>query len=133
VIVASIEAYKHQFGLSPICRVLSDHDVPIAPGTYDVARSRPPSARQRSDARLLEVVQRVHRKNYGVYGVRKVWHAAGREGLMVGRDQVGRVMRLAGLRGQSRRKRIRTTVRSASAPRSPDLMRPEWSRGPSRV
>ena len=134
MIVAYIDAYKAQFGVEPICRVLRDHDVPIAPSTYYAFKSRPRSARSRSDERLLEIVKDLHGENYGVYGVRKMWHALSREGLTVGRDQVGRLMRLAGVQGQSRRKRVRTTVRSASAPRSPDLVRREWDRdAPDRV
>ena len=34
--------------------------------------------------------------NWGVYGARKLWHAARRAGLVVGRDQVARLMRIAG-------------------------------------
>jgi putative transposase len=43
--------------------------------------------------------------NYRVYGARKVWKAARRDGLDVGRDQVARLMR-AGARtpGRSRRR-----------------------------
>ena len=32
-----------------------------------------------------------------VYGARKMWHAARRAGLPLGRDQVGRLMRIAGI------------------------------------
>ncbi len=103
MIVAYIDVYKHQFGLSPICRVLTDHDLLIAPSTYYAAKRRPPSHRRRSDERLVEVVKRVHRDNFSVYGVRKVWHALRREGHAVGRDQVARLMRIAGVRGQTRR------------------------------
>ena len=49
-----------------------DHYVPIAPSTYYAAKKRQASARQQSDERLLEVIHRVHRENFGVYGVRKV-------------------------------------------------------------
>jgi hypothetical protein len=34
LIVAYIDAYKDRFGVEPICRVLSEHDMPIAPSTY---------------------------------------------------------------------------------------------------
>jgi hypothetical protein len=29
-----IVAYKAHFGVEPICRVLTEHDMPIAPSTY---------------------------------------------------------------------------------------------------
>ena len=86
MITAFIDTYKNHFGVEPICRVLKNHDLPIAPSTYYAAKNRPRSARQQSDERLLEIILRVHRENFGVYGVRKVWHALQQEGLAVGRD-----------------------------------------------
>ena len=47
--------------------------------------------------------------NYRVYGARKVWKAAQRGGHDVGRDQVARLMRAAGIEGVRRTKRVRTT------------------------
>jgi hypothetical protein len=57
VIVSYIDAYKHEFGVEPICRVLRDHDLPIAPSTYYAFRRRPRSARSLSDERLLPIMQ----------------------------------------------------------------------------
>jgi putative transposase len=128
VIVAYIDAYKHQFGLSPICRVLTDHDVPIAPSTYYAFKSRPRSARSLSDERLLPLVRLVHAVNYSVYGVRKMWHALRRLGEDVGRDQVARLMRLAGLRGVSRRRRQRRVSSEGPVVRAEDLLRRDWFR-----
>ena len=61
----------------------------------------------------------LHRANWGVYGVRKLWHAARRAGLQVGRDQVGRLMAIAGITGAVRgRHRTITTRCDRSAPRT---------------
>jgi len=128
VIVAFIDAYKSLFGVEPICRVLRDHNLQVAPSTYYAAKTRPPSARQVSDEKRLEDVKRVHRENYGVYGVRKVWHALLREGVQIGRDQVARLMRIAGLKGVTRRKSIRTTEPAPLDVRPPDLVQRDWFR-----
>lgn len=45
---------------------------------------------------FLEHVRSVHADSYGVYGVRKMWHALFREGIAIGREQIARLMRLAG-------------------------------------
>ena len=50
--------------------------VPIAPHVY-AAKKRQAFV----DERLLEVIHRVHRENFGVYGVRKVWHALQHESI----------------------------------------------------
>jgi len=57
-----------------------------------------------------------------VYGARKLWHALRREGIEVGRDQVGRLMRGLGLHGAVRGKVKRTTVGSELSPRPTDLV-----------
>jgi putative transposase len=67
------------------------------------------------------------RDNWRVYGVRKMWHAARCAGLDVGRDQVSRLMRLAGIAGTVRGKHRTVTTRSdRSAPRHPDLVKRAW-------
>jgi len=128
VIVAFIDAYKLVFGVEPICRVLRDHNVPIAPSTYYAFKSRSRSARSLSDERLLPIVKTVHGDNFGVYGARKMWRALRRKGEGVGRDQVARLMRLAGVRGVSRRKRQRRSVPPQPEVRSPDLVQRSWFR-----
>ncbi len=134
MITTYISAYKDLFGVEPICRVLQDNDLPIAPSTYYAAKKRPRSARAQSDEPLLEIILRIHRENFGVYGVRKIWHALQHEGLDVGRYQVARLMRLAGLKGQTRRKKIRTTFQAPGAMRLPDLVQRDWFRdAPDRV
>jgi len=128
VIVAYIDAYKRAFGVEPICRVLRDHDVPIAPSTYYAFKKRARSTRSLSDDRLLPVVKEVHRDNYSVYGVRKMWHALRRKGEVLGRDQVARLMRAAGLRGVTRRRRVRPAIQALPAFRAPDLVQRDWVR-----
>jgi putative transposase len=60
--------------------------------------------------------------NYRVYGARKLWKAARRAGHDIGRDQVARLMRAAGIAGARRGKRVRTTKPDPGSPRHPDLV-----------
>ncbi len=43
--IAFITQNKTRFGVEPMCRVLTEHGVPIAPSTYYAGRDRAPSAR----------------------------------------------------------------------------------------
>lgn len=134
MIVAYIDVYKYQFGVEPICRVLRHYGVQIAPSTYYARKTRPASARSRSDALLLPRVKRAFEVNYSCYGARKLWHALRDEGLDLGRDQVARLMRIAGLRGARRVKRVRTTVQAPARKELPDLVKRRWDTGaPDRV
>ena len=114
---AFIDEQRTAFGVEPICQILE-----IAPSSFYAARSRPPSARSLRDVELRADIGRIHLANYAVYGARKLWHALRREGIEVGRDQVGRLMRGLGLHGAVRGKVKRTTVGSELSPRPTDLV-----------
>ena len=57
----------------------------------------------------------MHAANFGVYGARKVWRQLAREGTMVARCTVERLMRRVGLRGAVRGKETRTTIADKAA------------------
>lgn len=111
--------------------MLKDADVPIAPSTYYATKTRPASARSVRDAQITAVITRVHEENYGVYGIRKVWAQVGREGGVDGRPvarcSVARLMKAAGLRGISRVKVPRTTVRATTPDARPDLVERQFT------
>jgi len=127
VIIAYIDSHRERFGVEPICAVLSEHGMKIAPSTYYAHKACPVSQAALSEAYLVNALVSLHRQNWGVYGVRKLWHAARRAGIDVGRDQVGRLMGIAGVAGAVRgRHRTSTTRRDERAPRHPDLVRRGW-------
>ncbi len=100
-----IDAHRGSFGVEPICTTLQ-----VAPSTYYAARCRPPCRRRRRDEELKVEIRRVHQANYGVYGARKVWRQLNREGIIVPRCRVERLMRQMGLAGRVRGKSRRTTI-----------------------
>lgn len=114
-----VDAHRGEFGVEPICRALG-----IAPSTYYAvkARERSPSARAVRDDHLAERIRRVHADNLSVYGSRKVWWALQREGTLVARCTVERLMAREGLQGAVRGKRWRTTFPDGQAERPPDLV-----------
>ena len=62
-----------------------------------------------------------------VYGVPKVWKQMNREGIAVARCTVGRLMKLQGLRGRVRGKRIRTTIPDMTVPRPLDRVNRQFT------
>jgi putative transposase len=111
-----------RWGVEPICRVLTEHGLPVAPSTYYDHLGKIPTARQQRDAYLLNEVRRVHAANYSVYGARKVWLQLNREGIEVARCTVERLMKAAGLVGAVRGKVKRTTIADPAAERARDLV-----------
>jgi len=115
-VIAFIDAHRETCGAEPICKLL-----PIAPSTYHAhaARRADPtklSARAKSDSALRVEIRRVWEENFRVYGVRKIWLQLAREGIVVARCTVARLMRAMGLQGAVRGKPVRTTVSDKAAP-----------------
>ncbi|WP_085989561.1 IS3 family transposase [Mycobacterium avium] len=121
-IVDFIDDNREEFGVEPICTVLRSAGLQVALSTYYDTKARVPSARALRDAVLGPALCQLWKDNYCVYGARKLWKTARREGHDVGRDQVARLMRAAGIEGVRRGKRVRTTKADPAAARHPDLV-----------
>lgn len=117
----------------PICQQLAEVGLAIAPSTYYERAACPVTSAELEQAYLVNALVTLHQDNWGVYGAKKLWHAARRAGFEVGRDQVARLMKIAGIRGIVRGKhRTITTRADRSAPRHPDLVHRGWNT-PTRV
>jgi putative transposase len=117
VTVSFIEENRGELGVEPICRQLQ-----VAPSTFYAARRRRPSARAVRDAMLIPILIGLWQANRSVYGVRKLWRAARRAGHDLGRDQVARLMKRAGIEGVRRGRKVKTTRRDERAERPADLV-----------
>jgi putative transposase len=120
--VAFIDAHRETYGVEPICAVL-----PIAPSTYYEHKARAADAtrvprRTQRDRVLCEDIARVWPANHRAYGAKKVWKQLQRERLVVARCTVARLMRVLGLRGVVRGRRVVTTVPDAQAVPPSDLV-----------
>jgi putative transposase len=71
---------------------------------------------------LTKRIRKIHDKSRGTYGSPRVHAALQADGIHVGKKRVARLMKEAGLRGASRRKRPSTTVRDDSRRAVPDLV-----------
>lgn len=104
-----LETLNSKYGVGPVC-----HELDIAPSTYYWHRTRQEhpdkrSQRSRDDEQLKHEIQRVYDENKSVYGARKVWHQLLRDGFSVARCTVERLMKIMGLAGVLRGKKVRTT------------------------
>ncbi len=128
MIVDYIDEHRQEFGVEPICRVLTEAGAKIAPSTYHARKTRPISTRAARDAVLLPMLLTLWIANEKVYGAHKLWKAARHDGHSIGRDQVARLMRELGIEGVSRRRRkVFTTVSDPDAVRAPDLVNRDFT------
>jgi len=112
-----------------MCRVLE-----VSPSGYYAWRKRAASERAQEDVVLLRKIRTIHTASRESYGVPRVHRELMAQKVSVGRDRVARLMRQAGLRGITRRRRVVTTQRDEKARPAPDLVGRRFeAEGPNRL
>jgi putative transposase len=102
--VEFVDSQVVEHGVQPVLEALKDTPAEIASSTYYAHKSRPPSARSIRDEIWTEEIKQVHTSNFEVYGARKVWHEMRRQGRVIARCTVERLMHAEGLKGVVRDK-----------------------------
>ena len=118
---------KDLYGVDAICRIL-----PIAPSTYyrtlDLADNPEHRAkRAQHDLHHAEQIKRIWKESSGRYGVRKVWQKLKREGYIIARCTVARLMQKLGIQGVWRGKNKQTTRSRDDQKRAADLVKRNFS------
>lgn len=111
------------WGVEPICAVLSEHGITIAPSTfYEHLGRSGPSKQQIKDDELADHIAELREDNplNQRLGSRKTWIRLRSSGVDVSRCSVERVMRDRGWRGANKRKTPKTTIANPAAQRAPD-------------
>ncbi|AZC03068.1 IS3-like element ISAba19 family transposase [Acinetobacter baumannii] len=123
IMVDFIHNNKDRYGVEAICRIL-----PIAPSTYyrtlDLTDNPEHRAkRDLHDEYHAEQIKRIWKESSGRYGVRKVWQKLKREGYVIARCTVARLMQKLGIQGVWRGKNKQTTRNRDDQKRADDLVK----------
>jgi putative transposase len=110
--------------------VLTEHGCSIAPRTFYAWVRRPLSTRALWDLVITEILasyyepdEHGHTSPESLYGSVKMWAHLNRQGIIVAKCTVERLMRIHGWQGVRRVKKVRTTVPDPTAVRAPDLVK----------
>lgn len=118
-----------RWGFEPICAVLQ-----VSPATVRSAIARPTCDRKIADGVLKIRIKAIWDENYQVYGVRKIRAVLAREGTVVAKNRVGRLMRELNISGAVRGRKVFTTKPDLSHSRAPDLVQRDFSaEAPNRL
>jgi putative transposase len=123
-----MKAHRAAHPLATMCRMLD-----VSASGYYAWRTRSRSRRAHEDARLTTAIHRIHAQSRGTDGAPRIHAELVATGTRVSRKRVARLMRAAGLRGVSRRKRIVTTVREPGVRPAPDLVQRTFTAAGPRV
>lgn len=107
------------FPIRTLCRVLD-----VSASGFYAWSTRKPSTRTIQNAVLTKRIRSIHAASDGTYGRARIRAELLEKGTVVSRKRIARLMRVAGVRGVSRRRGfVVTTQRDASKARAPDLVR----------
>ena len=114
---------KALYGVDAICRIL-----PIAASTYyrtlDLVNNPEFRAKRAlHDLHHAEQIKRIWKESLGRYGIRKVWQQLRREGYVIARCTVVRLMRKLNIQGVWRGKNKQTTRSRDDQKRADDLVK----------
>lgn len=128
-----IQSHRDRFGVVPICRVLTEHGVKIAPRTFHAWATQPPSKRSLWDAAITEILAGIYlpgaegrRSPESLYGATKMWAHLNRQGVPVAKSTIEHLMRVNGWQGVRRVKEVRTTIPDPDAVRPADLLKRQF-------
>ena len=79
---------------------------------YYAWRDRPPSARQRGSAELLQQIRQVHTQSRSLYGSPRITAELNEQGLRCGKNRVARLMKSHSIRAAVKKRRFRRTTDS---------------------
>ena len=96
--------------------------MPIAPSSYYAAKENRPSKREKRNRELKPEILRIWEESGRRYGARKIYHQLKREGFVVARSTVERLMKPLGIQGIRRGKFKVTTRQDKKASRPSDLV-----------
>ena len=113
-----MKAHRAAHTIATLCRVLD-----VSPSGYYAWHRRTPSPRVQEEVSLATEIEAIHTHSRGTYGAPRIHAELVARGRQVSRKRVARLLRVAGLRGVSRRKFVVTTTRAADARPAPDLVR----------
>lgn len=123
-------ANQADFPVRTMCRVLD-----VSASGFYAWRQRVPSQRSVANAVMTGRIRQIHLDSYGSYGMPRVRAELIEQGVCISRQRVARLMRLANIRGISRRRGFTVTTRrdKRQAPASDLVKRHFQASGPNQL
>src|SRR5690606_4403543 len=112
-----VKANQAEFPVRLMCRTLG-----LSPSGYYAWSERPPAPRTRANEALLVTMRGIYAATKQSYGRPRMYAELRDDGVLVNHKRVGRLMKLDGLVGITRRRTWRTTKRDRDARPAPDLV-----------
>ena len=117
-----IKEWRKDYPVTALCRVLK-----VSESGYYAWVTRPPSPRNRENARLEQDIKASHQRTRETYGPSRLQRDLADYGIFVGIDRIKRIRRKLGLRCKQKRKFKATTNSKHTLPVAPNLLAREFT------
>lgn len=117
-----IKEWRKDYPVAALCRVLK-----VSESGYYAWVTRPPSPRNRENARLEQEIKASHQRTRETYGPSRLQRDLADYGIFVGIDRIKRIRRKLGLRCKQKRKFKATTNSKHTLPVAPNLLAREFT------
>ena len=112
-----MKSNQDRYPVRTMCRLLG-----VSTSGFYSYCGRRPSRRAIENAAILERIETFHAESRGSYGSPRIHRDLRDDGVRIGKNRVARLMQQAGIRGISRRRKRRTTIRDLDGRPAPDLV-----------
>ncbi len=119
---AVIKTLREHYPLSLLCAVLE-----VSRSGYHEWRSRSASPRELANERLVSEIRVLHAESFGAYGSPRIHASLHRQGRLIGRERIRRLMQQHHIVGRHRRRRCRTTDSNHALPIAPNLLQQNFT------
>ena len=116
-----IEDHRDELPVTRMCKALN-----VSPSGFYAWRSRPLSAREMANRKLVKKIEAVYYDSYETYGSPRVYHELKSQDVACSENRVARLMRLRGLRAKQVRRYKTTTKRNKRHPVAPNLLKRDF-------
>jgi putative transposase len=117
-----IRENRKQYCLSLVCEVLQ-----VRPSGYHKWLKHKISLREKENQRVLEIIKFHHNKSKATYGLPRIYAAMRREGVIVNKKRVARLMRVNNIKAKTKRRFRVTTVQNSKAQPSENILKQNFT------
>lgn len=117
-----IKYNRKQYPLSLVCEVLQ-----VSQSGYHKWLKKKISFRTIENQRILEIIRFHPNKSKATYGLPRIFAAMRKEGLMVNKKRVARLMRANNIKAKTKRKFKVTTVQNSKAAASENILKQNFT------
>jgi len=117
-----IKENRKQYSLNLLCEVLK-----VSPSGYHKWLKKKVSKREIENQRILEIIWFYHNKSKRTYGLPRIYAAMRKQGLMINKKRISRLMRANNIKAKTKRRFKVTTVQSSKAAASENILNQNFS------